>query len=157
MRKWLALALPLVAMFFMVSQAGASVPGKCTSSKFKASGKKAYSRAKCYAKAVAKASTVDGICLGKASAKFSKSFAKAETQGTCNGGTGDMTPIENKVDAFVDDIRDIVNSSGPGPSTCDSKKIKPSGKKANSKCKCHAKAAKQGSGIDNYCLSKAET
>src|SRR5207249_2618743 len=110
-----------------------------------------------YARAVAKAALVDGNCLSKASTKFSASFVKAETQSTCNGGTGDSGTIEMQVDQFVDGVRTIVNSQGPGPSTCDSKKIKASGRKASSKAKCHAKAAKRGTAVDNICLSKAET
>ena len=154
--KWLAIAAPLVALLFVVGQAAAAGPSKCTGMKFKATGKKAQARATCYAKAVAKQAPVDAGCLSKATSKFNARFAKAETQSSCNGGTGDTGAIESKVDAFVDDVRDIVNSSGPGPSKCDSKKISASGRKASAKSRCYAKGATKGININPTCLSKAE-
>src|SRR4029077_11220271 len=132
------------------------VPSKCSSSKMKVTGKKASARAKCYAKAVAKGQTVSADCLNKATTKFGSGFAKAEAKNDCLAPNGDSNAIESKVDTFVDTIRNIVNSSAPGPSVCDSKKIAASGKKASNKTKCYAKAIAKGITVDGNCLSKAE-
>ncbi len=154
--KFLPIAAAVVALLFIVGQAAAVGPSKCTGMKFKATGKKTRARAACYVKAGAKHATVDGKCLSKATSKFSASFAKAETQSSCNGGTGDTSALESKVDAFVDDVRDIVISGGSGPSRCDSKKISASVKEASAKSRCYAKGATKGINVDPYCLSKAE-
>src|SRR5689334_3829671 len=150
--KWLTIAAPPAVLFFVVGQAAAGGPSKCTGMKFKATGKKAQARATCYAKAVARHAPVDGGCLSKATSKFSASFARAERQSSCDGDTG---AIDSKVDAFVDDVRDIVNRGGPGPSTCDSRKISASGRKASAKSRCYAKRVTKRINIDS-CLSNAE-
>ena len=141
----------------LAAAASAAGPNKCTSLKLKATGKKASARAKCYAKAVAKNAPVDSSCLSKASSKFSTAFGKAESKGACLAPNGDANAIEGKVDTFVDDVRQIVNNSGPGPNSCDSKKIGASGKKALGKAKCHAKAVAKGTPVDSACLGKAES
>lgn len=156
MKTFFPITAPAVVLFFVVAQAAAFGPSKCTGMKFKAIGTKARARAVCYARAVAKNAPVDGECLAKATSKFSASVLTAETQSSCNGGTGDTATLESKVDAFVDDVRDIVNEAGPGPSACDSKKISASGKKASAKSGCYAKGATRGTNVDPYCLSKAE-
>jgi len=157
-KRGIAVGVALAALVLITAgPASALGPNKCTSAKLKATGKKAQARAKCYAKAVQKGVGVDPNCLSKASLKFSTAFAKAETRGACIAPSGDSTAIENKVDTFVDTIRSDVNSSGPGPDTCDSKKIAAAGKKAASKEKCQAKAVAKGSGVDPLCLGKAES
>ncbi len=152
-RLLLAAFVPLA----IVASAAADTPSKCASAKIKATGKKASARAKCYGKAVAKGEPVSTDCLDKASVKFGSAFSKAETKADCHAPTGDSGTIENKVDAFVDNVRDIVNSSAAGPNPCDSKKIQAAGKKAGNKAKCHAKAASKGVPVDSTCLAKAET
>jgi len=137
--------------------ASAATPSKCSSAKLRATSKKASTRAKCYAKAVAKGQMVDGDCLSKASSKFSAGFTRAESKGDCRAPNGDAPAIESKVDSFVDNVRNIVNSSGQGPNRCDSKKIRAAGKKASNEAKCHAKAVAHGASVDSTCLGKAET
>ena len=142
---------------FASVKASAATPSKCSSAKLRATSKKASTRAKCYAKAVAKGQMVDGDCLSTASSKFNAGFTRAESKGDCRAPNGDAPAIESKVDAFVDNVRNIVNSSGQGPNRCDSKKIQTAGKKASNKAKCHAKAVAQGASVDSTCLGKAET
>ncbi len=156
MKKLIVVALAIVALAFITTQITAAGPSKCSSSKMKVTGKKASGRAKCYAKAVAKGQTVSSDCLSKASTNFGSGFAKAEAKGGCLAPNGDTNAIESKVDTFVDTVRNIVNSSAPGPSVCDSKKIAASGKKASNKSKCYAKAIAKGLAVDGNCLSKAE-
>src|SRR5882724_4752541 len=151
-RLLLAAFVPLA----IVASAAADTPSKCASAKIKATGKKASARAKCYAKAVAKGETVSTDCLDTASSKFGSGFSKAETKADCHAPTGDSGTIESKVDAFVDNVRDIVNSSAAGPNRCDSKKIQAAGKKAGIKAKCHAKAVSKGVPVDSTCLANAE-
>src|SRR5438876_12239069 len=103
--------IAVCALAFASVTASAATPSKCSSAKLKATGKKASARAKCYAKAVAKGEPVNMECLDKASLKFGSGFSKAETKADCHAPTGDSGTIENKVDAFVDNVRDIVNSS----------------------------------------------
>src|SRR5689334_9221835 len=156
--RGIAVGMALAAMFIVTAgPANAVGPNKCTSAKLKATGKKAQARAKCYSKAVQKGLTVDPNCTSKASLKFSTAFSKAETKGACIAPNGDESAIESKVDTFVDNVRSIVNSSGPGPNTCDSKKIAAAGKKAAAKEKCQAKAVAKGTSVDPLCISKAES
>src|SRR5581483_9356177 len=129
---------------------------KCSSAKIKAAGKKAGARAKCYGKAIAKNTTVDGACLQKATDGFTKAFTKAEGKGGCLAPNGDQGTIETKVDNFVDQLRNAINGGAGGPSKCDSKKLAAATKKAGAKAGCHSKAVGKGVAVDPGCLNAAE-
>ena len=75
----------------------------CAASKLGASGKKANAKLACHAKAVGKATTVDGECLTKAEGKFTSAFDKADGKGGC-ATMGDAPTIEPLIDTFVDDV-----------------------------------------------------
>ena len=156
MKRLIATALPAILLLSIATHVAAVGPSKCSSSKLKATGKKASSRAKCYAKAVSKGDPVDSDCLAKAHDKLTSGFTKAESKGDCLAPNGDVNAIESKVDTFVNTVRNIVNSSAPGPSGCDSKKIQAAGKKASGKLKCQSKAVSKGVDVDAECLGKAE-
>jgi len=96
-RGWLALLAALVLLAPALSHA-ATPDEKCTAIKLKATGKKAFEKAKCHQKAVLKATTVDAGCLLKAETKFTTAIGKADSTGTC---VGTATSLEAMVDAFV--------------------------------------------------------
>jgi hypothetical protein len=58
-------------------------PAACLQAKIKASGKKASSKLKCWAKAAGEGSSVDPACLPKAESKFGLAFTKAEGKSGC--------------------------------------------------------------------------
>jgi hypothetical protein len=79
-------------------------PSTCTSKKLTLAGKQASSRLTCHMKAAAKGVAVDPACLQKATDKFTIGWARAEKSADCQAGTGDLSTIEGKVDALVDDV-----------------------------------------------------
>jgi hypothetical protein len=81
-----------------------NLPSKCTSKKLKAAAKKATAKGKCYSKAATKGAGVDPLCLMKATDKFTASWAKFEGPGNDCLTTGDVSDIENAVDAFVSQL-----------------------------------------------------
>lgn len=73
----------------------------CAASKLKATGKNAFSKMKCEAKAIAKElATADPLCAGKADDKLGTAFEKAEGKGGCVS-TGDTPAVEATADDFV--------------------------------------------------------
>jgi hypothetical protein len=90
-----------------------AIPNACQSSKLKAVGKKAKCLLGLEAKEAAKGTPPDPLKVQKCIDKFSGSFAKAEAKGGCST-TADETPIENKVDAFVNDVDDELVPCGNG-------------------------------------------
>ena len=91
-----------------VASGTAFAASKCSGDKIKAAGKKAASKLTCHSKAVTKGLlSVDSTCIAKAEVKFSSTFAKAEAKTYSDDGcltTGDATPVEVKVDQFVDSV-----------------------------------------------------
>src|SRR5690348_8971821 len=77
-------------------------PNPCDSKKIAAAGKKAASKDKCQAKAVAKGTGVDPTCLSKAEIKFGTAVTKAENAGGCTH-TGQTNALESAVDSFIND------------------------------------------------------
>ena len=73
---------------------------KCLSAKLTAAAKKTNAKLACHAKAASKQLPVDPQCLEKAATAFAKAFTKAESKGGCTT-TGDASPIEASIDAFV--------------------------------------------------------
>src|SRR5579862_3679026 len=80
----------------------AAGPNPCDSKKIAAAGKKAASKAKCQAKAVAKGAGVDPTCLDKAELKFGTAVSKAENASGCTH-SGQTNALESAVDAFIND------------------------------------------------------
>lgn len=127
----------------------------CTPKKLSLAGEKALSKTKRHAKAVGKRIAPDGECLAKADEKFSEGWMKADAAGDCLNPTRDESEIEDKVDAFLDDVvTDLVNA--PGPSRCTSRKLTLAGKEASSLSECHAKAASEGVAADPACLQEGD-
>ena len=151
------LAFALLALVALGPEADAAQASRCTAAQLKAAGKKASSRAKCYAKGVKKGEQVQMACLDKASTKFSAAYAKATQKPPCLSMVSENT-IEIKVDGFVDQVRTTVNSSAQGPSACDAQKIQAAGKKAAGKAGCYSKQVAKGDAqVDSTCLGKAES
>src|SRR5690242_8932184 len=90
------------------------LPSKCQAAKLKAAGKKAGCKLGVQAKGLAKDIAPDPGKLQACSDKFAAAFAKAETGTTC-GAAANATTIENKVDAFMNDV---VNTLNPPASCC---------------------------------------
>lgn len=73
----------------------------CAASKLKATGKNAFSKIKCEAKAILKEiDPTDPECLAKADDKLDTAFEKAEGKGGCVS-TGDVSDVRTKADGFV--------------------------------------------------------
>jgi YVTN family beta-propeller protein len=131
----------------------ASGASRCTSKRFGLAGKKAKSRAKCYAKSITVGSTVDPTCLDAAGAKFAASWTKLLKPGN-DCPTVDANDVETLVDAFTDGL---ASSLAPNttPSRCSAKEMLAAAKKAAAKAKCWAKAAAKATSVDVACLDKA--
>jgi hypothetical protein len=124
MVKGLAVALGVFA-FVAAGTGTASATNKCAASKIKSAGKKAKCKLGVFAKV-----PLDNAKLTGCETKFSQGFAKAEAKATkepCST-TSDADAIEDKVDAFVDDVRSEVDVV-PDPSKCQPAKLKAAGKK----------------------------
>ena len=144
--------------------ASAQGPTKCLAAKNNCVSQKMQGLLKCHSKAEAGGAAVDSTCTQKAKDKFDGGavpakgcFAKNEAKnlGPCVT-TGDTTPIENKVDAFV---LDVVQELDPGYpvvvlNKCSAGKKKCVFKKAAALLTCHRKAF--GPLIDPACLQKAK-
>ena len=78
-------------------------PASCLRAKMKASGEKAASKLKCWAKAAATGSAVSTDCLSKAELKFGIAFTKAELKTGC-AQTGDAADVEAAVDTCVGNL-----------------------------------------------------
>jgi hypothetical protein len=112
-----ALALGL-GIFLVVGTAHAAtdLAGKCKDAKAKAAGKKASALLKAVGKNFKKSSLAKlASDVSKAQSKLTKSFVKAESKGGCLT-VGDVSAIEGKIDAFVDDATGTVVS---GPSNAE--------------------------------------
>src|SRR2546422_2733685 len=83
---------------------GAGTPAQaCAASKLKASSVKARGKLKCHARAARKHIPPSPDCLSRYEDRFSRAWDKAELAGGC-ATLGDKGTIENKVDAFVNDV-----------------------------------------------------
>jgi hypothetical protein len=145
MVKGLAVALGVFA-FVAAGTGTASATNKCAASKIKSAGKKAKCKLGVYGKAAGGTDPVDTEKLTKCETKFSQAFAKAEAKATkepCST-TGDAQDIEDKVDAFVTDVRTEIDVV-PDPSKCQSAKMKAAGKKAA--CLLKLESGEAGKGI----------
>ena len=139
----------------VVATAGAPLAvNTCAGSKIKSTGKKAKCKLGVYARV-----PLDTAKLTGCEAKLSQSFTKAEAKATkepCST-TGDANAIEDKVDAFVNDVVTEVDVF-PDPSRCQSAKLKAAGKKVACRLKLVAGLARHGTpidpGKDGTCKSK---
>src|SRR5437867_4444366 len=101
MRRGFLIGVAVLVLGGAGVRAATDPAAKCSSTKRKASGKKAAGKLKCHAKALTKGVGVDPFCLGKEEAKFSAAFEKAEGKGGCFT-LGDAAAVECKVDEVVD-------------------------------------------------------
>jgi len=144
------LALIVLATSFATAAVAdaAGTPGQeCASRKIKAAGKKAACLLSLDAR-VAKGAAADPAKVQKCKDQLGDpargAFAKAEAKGGCLT-SGDATAIENKVDAFVDDV-DTALAVGT-PNGCQAAKLQAAAKKTSCLLALQAKAA-TGAGLD---------
>jgi len=155
-RRLVVLGTVAFALLVLSDMAHASgTPGQvCAGAKLKATGKTTGARVACHAKAAAKGVAADPTCLAKAAAKLADAFEKAETRGGC-ATTGDADAIgvlvDSSVAAFVAALRPVSTAN-----RCAGTKLKATGKKAQTKLGCHAKATGRGVTVDPACLARAK-
>ncbi len=120
MVKRLAAALGVLVFVAVTALTAHAQGNKCQGAKIKDAGKKAACLTGLQAKiATAGTGTLDPAAVAKCASKVGAAFAKLEGKGGCNT-TGDSTTIEDKVDAFVDDVANELTCAPPptGTSTC---------------------------------------
>jgi hypothetical protein len=139
------------------SGAGRGTPAEqCASKTLRAAAGKAAAKLKCEARGAAQAAPVRSTCLSKAEATFGAAFHRAERKGGCPT-TANEGPIENKVDAFVNDIVASLPAGGTGGGRqCAASKLKATGNYAANELRCHARAMAKGAPVDMDCLDAAE-
>jgi cysteine-rich repeat protein len=150
-----ALVVSIVALAVLVTGMAAAGPTpaqKCAVAKQKAASKKETGKLGCYAKAKQKSLPVDGECLMKIEANFSKAFEKADPKGPCVGNEQD---VESAVDNCITKIVDDTEGAVPGNGKCQALMVKAAGKKAAARINCYAKATIKNLPVDNICLGKA--
>ena len=105
-----AAIVPVLAIALAASAAWGQ--SRCTSDKYKAAGKYAYTLAKCHAKAVAGGIPVDPLCESNGLAKLQASFTKAETRGDCIvAGKEQQTAAASE--KFVNELGTIIEVNYP--------------------------------------------
>jgi len=154
-----AFALVLVAGPLRGDSTSAQV---CASRKLKATSVKAKGKLKCHVRAAKDHVPPSSGCLSSYDDRFSRSWDKAEFAGGC-ATVGDKSSIENKVDAFVDDVVSELTGSPEGAllgtadaQRCAAAKLRATARKTYAKLRCQARGAKVGMPADSSCLSKAE-
>src|SRR5438874_4011459 len=153
--RWKVVALAAGALFLVAGTASAqSAMNKCQGSKIKDAGKKAACLAGLQAKVAGSGATLDPAKVAKCEAKVGVAYGKLEGKGGC-GTTGDATAIENKVDAFVDDLVTEL-AVGPLPNKCQGAKIKDAGKKAACLAGLEAKFVGSGTPVDPAKVTKCQ-
>src|SRR5437867_765405 len=88
----------------------------CGARKLKATGRKAAAKLNCHARAVLKSVAVADSCLTRAEDNFSRRWGVLEAVAGC-ATTNDEGTIENKVNAFVDDVVASLTTTGSTTST----------------------------------------
>jgi len=156
MRRLTVMLVGAFALCGVATGAHAQAMNKCQGAKIKDAGKKASCLAGLQAKAEATSTTVDPLKVQKCDAKVSAAYAKLESKaGACNT-SGDSTAIENKVDAFVNDLVSELATGGATTAKCQGAKIKDAGKKAQCVTGLQAKVAAAGGTIDPVKLGKCQ-
>ena len=142
----LATLIAVGATGTLASAAGTAAQ-ECAARKIKAAGKKAACLLSLDAH-VAKGGTADPAkvqaCKDRLGDPTRGAFAHAEARGGCLT-TGDASAIEDKVDAFVDDVYTALDVGTPNG--CQSAKLRAAGKKVSCLLRLRAKEAK-GAGLD---------
>jgi len=151
--KVVALTAGAFVLLAGAASAQTSAMNKCQGSKIKDAGKKAACVAGLEAKVAAAGGSVDPTKLAKCQAKVGAAFTKLEAKPGC-GTTGDGTAIENKVDAFVNDL--VTELSVGGPNKCQGAKIKDAGKKAACLAGLEAKFIASGAALDPAKVAKCD-
>ncbi len=145
----------LLALAVGRAHAGGTDGQRCAKSKIKAAGKTAACLLGLDARQAA-GSTVDPLkiekCRDKLGDPVKGAFARAEAKGGCVV-SGDAAAIETMVDDLVDDVSTALNVATPN--TCQSKKLKAAGKKAQCLATLQAKAA-GGAGLDPARVQKCK-
>lgn len=93
--QWLLTAA--VAALAVVLAPPAAAGSRCAAAKFQAAGRYLDGLAKCQAKATAKGTEPDVLCIAKVQSKLQSAFAKAEGKGDCLT-LGDLVPVQDVVD-----------------------------------------------------------
>jgi hypothetical protein len=142
----------VLGVLVVVAASNAGAQSKCVGGKMKALAKKESAKLACHAKTAASGDPSSlAACLSKAEGKFTAAFAKADTAGPCDGPAGLCECLVDKCVAAVrNDLPD------PGPSKCESARLKAAGKKAKGILGCAAKAAAKGIAVDAGCIQKAK-
>src|SRR5689334_14243580 len=157
MLKGLTVGLGVLALV-TATVGTASAQSKCTAAKLKAAGKKAACKLGVEAGAAGKNVAPDPLKLGKCTSSFTAAFSKAEASTSpCVAPNGDTTAIENKVDAFVNDVNSTEVGSNTLPSKCIAAKLKAAGKKASCKLGIYSKAAAKALAPDPIKLAACGT
>jgi hypothetical protein len=115
----LALGMGVFLMAGTAAYAGVAPADNCKDKKLKEAGKKSLNLLKAFGKNMKKPNLLGlGRDVSKALSKFTKGFTKAEFKGS--GATqgcatnGDAQAIQDKVDAFVEDVLDEIDVSPSG-------------------------------------------
>ncbi len=148
MKKLAAVALAactVVALTAGSAPAGVTPAQKCASSERKLAGNEIATLTQCASKAITKGlalsdPSVTG-CIGRAKGKLISTWGTAEARGGC-AVTGDVTTIEDEVEAHLADLESLLDTTGP--SKCTSAKMRDAGKKAKCELVCAAKASIKG-------------
>jgi hypothetical protein len=101
-----------VGLAVVLATSAAWGQSRCTSDKYKAAGKYAYTLAKCHAKAVAGGIPVDPVCESNGLTKLQTSFAKAETRGDCIVA-GQQQPTAAATQQYVNGLGSIIEVNYP--------------------------------------------
>jgi len=159
-----------VAVLALSGTASAVTVNKCAAGKKKCAVTKLKALITCHVKAERKGVVVEQACLDKAKAKFDGGaepakgcFAKLEAKEKQNKPEtvcqtkGDTAAIEDKIDAFVDDVVTELDPGFPVPvkNKCSAGKKKCASAKLAALLGCHVKAEHKGV-IDPACIQKAK-
>jgi hypothetical protein len=141
--------LCLVGALPAVILAMAPPEDRCKAAKTKATGQKVLDEAMCHQRAIAKAVAVAPACLARTDDKFGKAIVKANSLGTCGGGSA----LETVVDQCIGSI--LTDAASPD-GRCRAAKVKAAGQKVLAKARCHQRAILKAIAVDPGCLAKAE-
>lgn len=119
---------------------GCQTTNPCTAAKFRAVGKVASHVVKCDAFANARGVAVDPVCTGKAMARLTDAFAKADALGAC---PGNVATLQSDIAVFASNLNVAVGNAGSPrtQSACDARKVKVMGTMAAGFLRAMSRAA----------------
>src|SRR5262245_12941412 len=150
-----ALLVAALALGTSVERTAAESGWQCPRRKLAAAAKLEVGALECHERATLRGLSVDPLCLETAETKFLERFAQADKRPPCFA-TDDTGAIDSAVGAFVDGMVGRLRPSQTR-STCATRKLKASERKASRKLTCHEGAVRAGTTVDVECLSKADT